>query len=236
MTLIFLKMVAAFFGCIIVFVLIAYIVGSISKVWCGILTFFILFGLMFGHDIYVIRQFNHLCSSAGDYIYRKEKVDGFYRLRTNYQVTSFTFDDIAKSYLNQGYSYIEAKEFTGERLATGRWTAGEYVFYRFSYDKNGNFKKERIPELKSDYEYSSEVNIRVSEYIDKSEEYVKNRHTGELLGVSRDFIALGGKFMGYFFRDENGHAYMGTGNDCHIKVDISKSLPEAVLIPNKSLH
>ncbi|WP_037588701.1 hypothetical protein [Stenoxybacter acetivorans] len=223
MALIFL---AIFLSCIIIFAL---IVGKLSKKWVGRLVFLVLFGFMFGHDIYSLVQFRYLCSSAGQYIYRKEKADGFYYLRDDYAVTSLKPDGHAKSFLNQGYSYIETKEFTGKWLAQGYLSSGDYVFYRFSYDENGDLKKELIPELKSDYEYSHGVNIPVFKYIKKSEAYVKNRHTGELLGVTRNFsVSLLSKLMSYFFTQVD--ASMVT--DCHIKIDINKSLPESALIPN----
>jgi hypothetical protein len=167
-----------------------------------------------------------MCSDAGLHVYKKVDVDGF-AFRTEFPISLSAYDNDAGRYLNSGYKYIEA------RVLKPKGRRVDIQLYRYSMDHEGKVTRVVVPGLKSDYVIGYTNLFPVSDYIDEGRFEVKNRTTGELLGMFNGFYTRGGWLMNWLLNTLLSDK-IGTWRICPQKGFSRKSLLSRTIPPTAS--
>jgi hypothetical protein len=146
-----------------------------------------------------------MCNSGGFHVYKKVNVDGFFfKDKTLLSLR----DSSAKVYLRLGYKYIEAQ---GEE-PEGRHR--NVQLYRYSMSHKGEITRNVVSDLNSDYAVGFVDPFPVSDYINERRYEVRNRATGELLGMSNRFDTRGGWLMNWLLDTLLSNNIAGTVSVC----------------------
>ncbi|MCY1271799.1 hypothetical protein D9M70_203640 [compost metagenome] len=185
----------------------------------GVGGFLLLFGLIFGDEIYAHLTWRYWCAEkAGVHVYRVVPVDGF------------LFDDgavdvFADDFLLHGYKYIEGGYHKNHGADRGD-------IYRFSYGESKTISRIYIQAPASSYIYRTDIQ-RISNYVWGSARVVQNRLSGEVVGEAYEFGYSGG-YVARLIRRWLGADMEGSASYCSADVPRRDVILES--IPPKNGH